>query len=118
MRSDWYPDRVNYWFTFPFFAFIVAVLFIAPQNRQENFALNLFWAWWWTLILIIFPFLGRIWCAFCPFMIYGEITQKLSLWLFPRQLKKWPRQTAEKYGWLVFIWDVCFNFTLGRNYGI
>ena len=117
LRSDWYPDRVNYWFTFPFFAFIVAVLFIAPQNRQENFALNLFWAWWWTLILIIFPFLGRIWCAFCPFMIYGEITQKLSLWLFPRQLKKWPRQTAEKYGgWVLFgmfalilLWEELWN---------
>jgi transcriptional regulator with AAA-type ATPase domain/NAD-dependent dihydropyrimidine dehydrogenase PreA subunit len=104
LRSDWYPDRINYWVTFPFFAFIVAVLFIAPQNRQENFALNFFWAWWWSLILIGFPFIGRIWCAFCPFMIYGEITQKLSLWLFPRQLKKWPRQTAEKYGgWFLFV---------------
>ena len=117
LRSDWYPDRVNYWFTFPFFAFIVAILFIAPQNRQENFALNFFWAWWWPLILIIFPFLGRIWCAFCPFMIYGEITQKLSLWLFPRQLKKWPRQTAEKYGgWFLFgmfalilLWEELWN---------
>ena len=117
LRSDWYPNRINYWFTFPFFAFIVAVLFIAPQNRQENFALNFFWAWWWPLILIIFPFLGRIWCAFCPFMIYGEITQKLSLWLFPRQLKKWPRQIAEKYGgWFLFtmfalilLWEELWN---------
>ena len=117
LRSNWYPDRVNYWFIFPFFAFIVAVLFIAPQNRQENFALNFFWAWWWPLVLIGFPFVGRIWCAFCPFMIYGEITQKLSLWLFPRQLKKWPRQTAEKYGgWFLFalfalilLWEELWN---------
>ena len=117
LRSDWYPDRINYWFTLPFFAFIIAVLFLAPQNRQENFALNFFWAWWWPLILIVFPFLGRIWCAFCPFMIYGEVTQKLSLWLFPRQLKKWPRQTAEKYGgWFLFalfalilLWEELWN---------
>ena len=103
LRSKWYPDRINYWFTFPIFAFIVAVLFIAPQNRQENFALNIFWAWWWPLILIAFPFIGRLWCAFCPFMIYGEITQKISLYLFPRQLKKWPRQIADKYaGWFLF----------------
>lgn len=96
-------DRINYGFTAAFFAFIVAVLFLAPQNRQENFALNIFWAWWWPLVLIGFPFVGRIWCAFCPFMIYGEITQKLSLYLFPRQLKKWPRQTAEKWGgWFLF----------------
>ena len=104
LRSQWYPDRLNYWFTLPFFAFIVAVLFIAPQNRQENFALNIFWAWWWPLILIGFPFIGRLWCAFCPFMIYGEISQKISLYLFPRQLKKWPRQIADQYGgWFLFI---------------
>ena len=117
LRNNWYPDRINYWFVLPFFAFVVAVLFIAPQNRQENFALNFFWAWWWPLILLVFPFLGRIWCAFCPFMIYGEVTQKLSLWLFPRQLKKWPRQTAEKYGgWFLFglfalilLWEELWN---------
>ena len=104
LRNKWYPDRINYWFTLPIFAFIVAVLFLAPQNRQENFALNIFWAWWWPLILIAFPFVGRLWCAFCPFMIYGEITQKISLYLFPRELKKWPRQTADKYGgWFLFV---------------
>ncbi|MDJ0746372.1 MAG: sigma 54-interacting transcriptional regulator [Xenococcaceae cyanobacterium MO_167.B27] len=103
LRSKWYPDRINYWFTVTFFAFIVIILFIAPQNRQENFALNLFWAWWWTLVLIGFPFVGRLWCAVCPFMIYGEITQKLSLYLFPRELKKWNRPVAEKYGgWFLF----------------
>ncbi len=103
LRSDWFPNRINYGFTLSFFAFVVLVLFIAPQNRQDNFALNLFWAWWWPLILISFPFVGRLWCAVCPFMIYGEITQKLSLILFPRQLKKWPRNAAEPWGgWFLF----------------
>ena len=117
LRSQWYPERINYWFTLPLFAFIVAVLFIAPQNRQENFALNIFWAWWWPLILIGFPFIGRLWCAFCPFMIYGEIAQKISLYFFPRQLKKWPRKIADKYGgWFLFclfalilLWEELWN---------
>ena len=103
LRSDWFPDKINYGFTFGFFAFIVLVLFIAPQSRESNFALNLFWAWWWPAILISFPFVGRLWCAVCPFMIYGEITQKISLILFPRQLKKWPRNGAEQWGgWFLF----------------
>ena len=103
LRSDWFPERINYGFTLSFFAFIVVILFVAPQNRQENFALNLFWAWWWPLILIAFPFVGRLWCAVCPFMIYGEVTQKLSLMLFPRQLKKWSRTIADKWGgWFLF----------------
>ncbi len=103
LRSRWYPDRLNYGFTLTAFALINLILFMGPQTRSQNFALNLFWAWWWPLILIGFPFVGRLWCAICPFMIYGEITQKLSLWLLPRKLKKWPRQAAEKWGgWFLF----------------
>ncbi len=117
LRSSWWPDRINYGFTFTFFAFIVGVLFLGSQHRHENFALNMFWAWWWPLILLGFPFVGRFWCAVCPFMIYGEITQKLSLKLFPRQLKGWPRQTAEKWGgWflfglfvLIYLWEELWN---------
>ena len=113
LRSDWWPDRINYGFTLWFFAVVVAVGFVGPQNRQENFTLNMFWAWWWPLILVGFPFVGRLWCAICPFMIYGEVTQKLSLWLWPRQLKRWPRESAEKWGgWflfglfvLIFLWE-------------
>ncbi|ELR99739.1 sigma 54-interacting transcriptional regulator, partial [Gloeocapsa sp. PCC 73106] len=117
LRSPWWPDRLNYGFTLTVFALIVAILFLGPQTRDQNFALNLFWAWWWPLILIGFPFVGRLWCAICPFMIYGEVTQKLSLWLFPRKLKNWPREKAEKYGgWflfslfaLIFLWEELWN---------
>ncbi|MGQ4648085.1 sigma 54-interacting transcriptional regulator [Lyngbya aestuarii] len=113
LRSEWWPDRINYGFTLSVFALIVIVGFVGPQNRQENFALNMFWAWWWPVILVGFPFVGRLWCSVCPFMIYGEITQKLSLWLWPRQLKAWPRHSAEKWGgWflcglfaLIFLWE-------------
>ena len=117
LRSDWWPDRINYGFTLWFFALVVIIGFIGPQNRQENFTLNMFWAWWWPLILVGFPFVGRLWCAYCPFMIYGEVTQKLSLWLWPRQLKRWPRESAEKWGgWflfglfaLIFLWEELWN---------
>jgi polyferredoxin len=113
LRSPWWPDRINYGFTAAAFAFMVGVLFLGPQTRDRNFALNLFWAWWWTFFLALFPFLGRIWCSVCPFMVYGEITQKISLWLFPRQLKRWQREKAEKWGgWflfglftLIFLWE-------------
>jgi transcriptional regulator with AAA-type ATPase domain/NAD-dependent dihydropyrimidine dehydrogenase PreA subunit len=103
LRSPWYPDRINYGFTLWFFALVVGVGILGPQSRDANFALNLFWAWWWPLILIGFPFVGRIWCAMCPFMIYGELVQRLSLKWFPRQLRSWPRQPAERWGgWFLF----------------
>jgi transcriptional regulator with AAA-type ATPase domain/NAD-dependent dihydropyrimidine dehydrogenase PreA subunit len=117
LRSNWWPDRINYGFTLVAFALINIILFVGPQTRSQNFALNLFWAWWWPLVLIGFPFVGRVWCAVCPFMIYGEVTQKISLWLFPRELKKWPRQEAEKWGgWFLFglfalilLWEELWN---------
>ncbi|MBW4517674.1 MAG: sigma 54-interacting transcriptional regulator [Timaviella obliquedivisa GSE-PSE-MK23-08B] len=103
LRSEWYPDRINYGLTLVGFALAVAILLFGPQSRDRNFVLNLFWDWWWLGSLLIFPFLGRIWCAFCPFMIYGELVQKLSLKWFPRQLRSWPRQEAERIGgWFLF----------------
>ncbi len=118
LRSPWWPDRINFGFTSWFYILVVALLFLGPQTRDSNIALNFFWAWWWPLILLLFPFVGRLWCAVCPFMIYGEITQKLSLWLWPhRQLGEWPRQWAERWGgWILYagfaailIWEELWN---------
>jgi len=103
LLSPWWPDRINYWFTLWFYPIVVAVLLWGPQTRDHNFALNFFWAWWWPLILLSFPFVGRLWCAVCPFMIYGEVAQFISLKLWPRQLRGWPRQWAERWGgWILY----------------
>jgi polyferredoxin/transcriptional regulator with AAA-type ATPase domain len=87
-------------------------LWLGPQDRAHNGALNLFWAWWWPLILIGFPLVGRLWCSFCPFMVWGEISQRLSRWIGWRPAP-WPR--GEHDGWasrwlsagfaLILIWE-------------
>ncbi len=103
LRSPWWPDRINYGLTLPLFAVVIAVLWFGPQQRHENVALTVFWAWWWPLVLLSFPVVGRLWCAVCPFMIYGEVTQWISKKLFPSRLQRWPRQAAERWGgWFVF----------------
>jgi transcriptional regulator with AAA-type ATPase domain len=103
LRSPWWPDRLNYGVTLTLFAALNILLFVGPQTRDRNIALNLFWVWWWPIILLVFPFLGRVWCAVCPFMIYGEALQTLSLKLWPRPLKRWPREAAERWGgWFLF----------------
>ena len=129
VRSDWWPERINFGFTVYAFAVAVAVLFVAPQDRrargtkghcmpqhqvlaehsrretpcplppirpslahlvcrEHNFVLNIFWCDWWPLVFISYPFLGRIWCAVCPFMIYGEVVQR------------WRVRCAHKGGWV------------------
>ncbi len=117
LNGPWWPDRLNYGFTFGFYTLTVALLLWGPQTRDTNFALNLFWAWWWPLILLSFPFVGRLWCAVCPFMIYGEVVQWLSLKLWPRSLLPWPRRWADRWGgWLlwagfalILLWEELWN---------
>ncbi len=117
LLSPWWPDRINYGFMLWFYPIVIAVLMWGPQTRDRNFALNFFWAWWWPLILISFPFVGRLWCAVCPFMIYGEVAQFISLKLWPRQLRGWPREWAERWGgWilyggfaLILLWEELWN---------
>ena len=33
LRSDWWPERINFGFTVYAFAVVVALLFLAPQDR-------------------------------------------------------------------------------------
>lgn len=101
-RSDTWPKEINFKFTVYAFAAIVAILFLGPQDREHNFALNAFWCYWWPLSFIVYPFLGRVWCAVCPFMIYGELVQQWRL-ATGGVLRKWPREFMDKWGaWFLF----------------
>ena len=102
VRSDMWPDQINFKFTVYAFAAIVAILFLGPQDREHNFALNAFWCYWWPLSFIAFPFVGRIWCSVCPFMIYGELVQSLRK-ATGAKLLKWPKAEMDMYGsWFLF----------------
>ena len=71
-------------------------LWLGPQDRAHNGALNLFWAWWWPLVLLSHPLVGRLWCAVCPFMVWGEIVQRLSRLLGWRP-RPWPRGNLDRW---------------------
>jgi len=71
-------------------------LWQGPQERASNGALNLFWAWWWPLILLTYPLVGRLWCSVCPFMVWGEISQRLARRLGWRP-RSWPRGDSDRW---------------------
>ena len=71
-------------------------LWLGPQERAHNGALNLFWAWWWPLILLAYPLVGRLWCAVCPFMVWGTISQRLATALGWRP-RSWPRGDSDRW---------------------
>ncbi len=71
-------------------------LWLGPQDRAHNGALTLFWAWWWPLILLAYPLVGRLWCSFCPFMVWGEISQRLAISLGLKPMR-WPRGEPDRW---------------------
>ncbi len=102
LLSHWYPKAI--WVVMMAIFVPVTVLgFIGPQGRDSSITLNLFWAWWWPGYLFLFAFVGRLWCAVCPFMITGEWIRRISLWLFPRQQLTWNTKWLNRWGsWIVF----------------
>ena len=89
VMSAWVPGKTLTYIVTPVFILINLILFLGPQTREENAALTIFWAGWWPGIMLVFPFLGRIWCTVCPFMAVGNIFQEFSTNMGV-QLKKWP----------------------------
>ncbi|CAI8172871.1 MAG: Putative electron transport protein YccM [Prochlorococcus marinus str. MIT 9215] len=103
-------------------------LWLGPQDRGHNSMLKFFWAWWWPLILLTYPLVGRLWCAFCPFMVWGQICQKGQIalsgiinslgwpsdWLQP---KPWPKGDHDSWGApvlaagfaTILIWEEVWN---------
>ncbi|CAL5226760.1 g9613 [Coccomyxa viridis] len=101
-RSSLWPDDINFRLTAYIYPAYVLLLLLGPQERSTNFGLNLFWCYWWPLSFIVYPFLGRIWCSVCPFMIYGELVQRWRL-AQGAVLRKWPHKSVASWGpW--FLW--------------
>lgn len=76
MRSRFYPGILQ-WFTAAFFVLIMWQLLVGPDAAHDNLGTALTWVLWWPLIPIIFVFLGRFWCAICPFATLSDAVQKL-----------------------------------------
>ncbi|MFO0104276.1 MAG: 4Fe-4S binding protein, partial [Cyanobium sp.] len=72
-------------------------LWRGPQDRAHNGGLVVFWAWWWPLVLLSHPLVGRLWCSFCPFMVWGEIAQRLARRLGWRAAP-WPHGDSDRWG--------------------
>ena len=78
------------------FVLINLWLWLGPQDHARNGGLNLFWAWWWPLVLLSHPLVGRLWCAICPFMVWGELAQRLARRL-GHEPARWPRGDSDPW---------------------
>ncbi len=110
--GNWWPER--FWIVImAVFVPVTIMGFIGPQTRDSSITLNLFWAWWWPFSLLLFPIIGSLWCAVCPFMIAGEWIRKISLYIWPRPLRSWPTKWLNQWGaWIlwagfvgIYLWE-------------
>ena len=96
MRAPWLWNGLLFGLMSWLFVAVNLALWLGPQERIHNGVLNLFWAWWWPLILLGFPLVGRLWCSFCPFMVWGEIGQRLATTLGWKP-RPWPRGNTDRW---------------------
>ncbi len=62
------------------FIAIILLLLFAPNLTLTTKIFILIWGLWWPILAIVSPFLGRLWCTFCPFStIMNFIQKKLHL---------------------------------------
>ena len=76
LRSRWYPGIIQ----LPIagvFGLVAYQLLLGPDAGHDNAGTALMWVLWWPLIPIVFVFLGRFWCAVCPFGAISDFVQRL-----------------------------------------
>ncbi len=61
------------------FLFIIVSGLFGPQDPRRNCSLYLAWGCWWSMVVLSWFFLGRIWCGFCPFPGLGRMLKSLGL---------------------------------------
>lgn len=90
LKSHWYP-AVFQIITASVFILILFQLLAGPSAAHSNFGTALTWVLWWPLVPIVFVFLGRFWCAICPFGTLSDLVQKFvgNQRPVPRFLKKY-----------------------------
>jgi GTPase SAR1 family protein len=115
IQSPWVFDHTLRYIVTPVFVLTLAALFLGPQTRDHNTALTYFWAGWWPLVMLSYPFLGRIWCSICPFMAVGNLAQE-TVTRFGVELKKWPKWVntfgaAFAFGlfFAILMWEELWN---------
>lgn len=75
-RSRWYPGALQ----IPVaagFGLVGYELLLGPSAAHDNLGTALMWVLWWPAIPLFFLFVGRLWCAVCPFGAVSDLVQKL-----------------------------------------
>lgn len=81
-----------------FFLGIAALCLAAGDTLAGRVANGLVWGLWWPALIVLFLFVGRVWCPFCPISMAGRIARKLVS--FGRKPPPWMNKHT---GWLMAL---------------
>lgn len=105
LKSKWYPG-IFQWPTLIVFAVIVYELLIGIPVSDHNFGTAMTWVLWWPIIPLVFLFVGRFWCAICPFATLSDLVQK-----FVGNKRPVPK-FLKKYGiWIIDIFFILITWS-------
>ena len=105
IKSRWYPG-IFQWTAFVVFSVIVYELVAGTVDPTRNVGTSLTWVLWWPLVPIFFLFIGRFWCAICPFGKLSDIIRKTVG--SERPMPKFLR----KYGlWLIDLFFIAITWS-------
>ena len=62
-----------------FYIFILAGIFGSPIGNANIIIVFVWILWWFLLISVMVPFVGRLWCMMCPLPAFGDWLQRLAL---------------------------------------
>ncbi|MDT7892985.1 MAG: 4Fe-4S binding protein [Armatimonadota bacterium] len=62
-----------------FYIFILAGIFGSPIGNANIIIVFVWILWWFLLISVMVPFVGRLWCLMCPLPAFGDWLQRLAL---------------------------------------
>jgi DNA-binding NtrC family response regulator len=96
---QWLTQRSSLWLLqgalLVFFSAIILFCLSAGTTLIGRMANTLVWAVWWPGLLILFLFVGRLWCTVCPISTTGRIARS------PGSLKLTPPAWIKNYtGWI------------------
>ncbi len=62
-----------------FYIFLLTGIFGSPVGNRNMIIVFVWILWWFLLIAVMVPFVGRLWCIMCPLPFFGDWLQRLAL---------------------------------------
>lgn len=112
VKSKFYPISFQL-LTTAVFLLVIYLGFFDTQDGGKNLATILTWLIWWTLLIFLILFLGRVWCMACPFQFVGDIAQKIFC-LNKKLPHKYRNLWITIFGFLFLTWGFAY-WNMGGN---